>query len=119
MVSSCEIKVTFIVYDFSLIVSYVTHHVEGTLLPVGRVRLVIICNTGGNFSFGPQSLHKQRNESLWFSFCYNYHLYSKLELCFLYTDKENNSIGGDLFCRLSSTPFLRLKKVLMNIKYIL
>lgn len=42
-------------------VSFISHHVEGTLLLVGDVSLLIIRSTGGNGCFGPQRLHNQRN----------------------------------------------------------
>ena len=51
-------------HSYLWMVSFISHHVEGTLLLVGDVSLLIIRSTGGNGCFGPQSLNNQRNKSL-------------------------------------------------------
>lgn len=55
-----------VTYKFSLIqltVNFITHHVQGTLLPVWGVHLLIIRSSGSNGGFGSQSLNNKRNES--------------------------------------------------------
>lgn len=93
-----------------LIVSFIAHHVEGTLLPVGGVHLIIIRGTGGNGGFGSQSLHNQQE---WIIITCA-HSYS-----FLFTDKDTTALIMICFVDYVLQVFSDLKKILINLKYIL
>lgn len=53
-----ETKATSTAHKFSVIASFNTRHVEGTLLPVGGVHLGIVRSARGNGGFRSQSLHR-------------------------------------------------------------
>jgi len=85
--------------------TYITHHVEGTLLPVGGVNLLVVRSTGCDGGFGPQSLHNHKECS------HHVHLCPKLQLVFYTQIKTRQPWQGFV----SETTFNRVSQIKNNL----